>query len=123
MESNEKSVLFALISQTKGLGATVAVYPFESTLRKIISNPVDAKLAIYGLQKKNYIILTEKEGYDHLRDKPAKYPVYIVTDEGFQAALEIRKAEQEIIDKIESGFLDDIDLPDFLTGDIDNTED
>lgn len=123
MESNEKSVLFALISQTKGLGSTVAVYPFESTLRKIISNPVDAKLAIYGLQKKNYIILTEKDGYDHLRDKPAKYPVYIVTDEGFQAALEIRKAEQEIIDKIESGFLDDIDLPDFLTGNIDNTED
>lgn len=123
MESNEKSVLFALISQTKGLGSTVAVYPFESTLRKIISNPVDAKLAIYGLQKKNYIILTEKDGYDHLRDKPAKYPVYIVTDEGFQAALEIRKAEQEIIDKIESGFLDDIDLPDFLNDDIDNTED
>lgn len=123
MESNEKSVLFALISQTKGLGSTVAVYPFESTLRKIISNPVDAKLAIYGLQKKNYLVLTEKDGYDHLRDKPAKYPVYIVTDEGFQAALEIRKAEQEIIDKIESGFLDDIDLPDFLNDDIDNTED
>ncbi len=123
MESHEKSVLFALISQTKGLGSTVAVYPFESTLKKIISHPVDAKLAIYGLQKKNYIILTEKEGYDHLRDKPAKYPVYIVTDEGFQAALEIRKAEQEIVDKIESGFLDDIDLPDFLNNDIDNTED
>ena len=123
MESHEKSVLFALITQTKGLGSTVAVYPFESTLKKIISHPVDAKLAIYGLQKKNYIILTEKEGYDHLRDKPAKYPVYIVTDEGFQAALEIRKAEQEIVDKIESGFLDDIDLPDFLNNDIDNTED
>ena len=123
MDLNEKSVLFALISQTKGLGSTIAVYPFESTLKKIISNPVDAKLAIYGLQKKNYIILSEKDGYDHLRDKPAKYPVYIVTDEGFQAALEIRKAEQEIVDKIESGFLDDIDLPDFLNNDIDNTED
>ncbi len=117
MDNFEKSVLFALISQTKGLGSTVAVYPFESTLKRIISNPVDAKLAVYGLQKKNYIILTEKEGHDQLRDKPAKYPVYMVTDEGFQAALEIRKAEQDIIEKIESGSLDDIDLPDFLHDD------
>ena len=117
MDNFEKSVLFALISQSKGLGPSVAVYPFESTLKRIISNPVDAKLAVYGLQKKNYVILTEKEGHDQLRDKPAKYPVYMVTDEGFQAALEIRKAEQDIIEKIESGSLDDIDLPDFLDDD------
>jgi hypothetical protein len=117
MNNFEKTVLFALISESKGLGSTVAVYPFESTLKKIVSNPVDAKLAIFGLQKKNYIVLSEKDGFDHLRDKPAKYPVYIVTDEGFEAAQELRKTEQDIVDKIKSGLLDDIDLPDFLQKD------
>jgi hypothetical protein len=114
MNNLEKSVLFSLISESKGLGAGVAVYPFETTLRKIISNPVDAKLVIYSLQKLGYLTLSEKEGYDHLRDKAAMYPVYIVTEKGFEAALEIRKSEQYITDKIESGSLDDIDLPNFL---------
>jgi len=117
MNNHEQSVLFALISESKGLGAGVAVYPFESTLKKIIANPIDAKLVIYSLQKLGYITLSEKEGYDHLRDKQAMYPVYIVTEKGFEAALDIRKTEQYITGKIESGSLDDIDLPDFLLDD------
>ena len=117
MNNLEKNVLFALISESKGLGAGVAVYPFETTLRRITSNPVDAKLIIYSLQKLDYLTISEKEGYDHLRDKAAMYPVYIVTDKGFEAALEIRKTEQYINDKIDSGSLDDIDLPDFLLDD------
>jgi hypothetical protein len=117
MNNHEQSVLFALIAESKGLGAGVAVYPFESVLKKIIANPIDAKLVIYSLQKLGYVTLSEKEGYDHLRDKKAMYPVYIVTEQGFEAALEIRKTEQYITGKIESGSLDDINLPNFLQDD------
>lgn len=114
MNKQEQTVLFELISKSKGFGDAVAVYPFESTLKKLFEQPVDAKLSIYSLQKLGLIQLGEKAGFDELRKMPSLYPVYIVTTEGWETALKLRGEEWNIHEKIERDSLDDIELPDFL---------
>lgn len=123
MNSQEKSVLFALISESKGFGDGVAVYPFESTLKKLIPNSIDAKLTIYSLQQKEFITLGEKAGFDRMHKVPSMYPVYFVTTAGFEAALKAREEEIDINEKIQTGELDDIELPDFLDGESNHDDD
>jgi len=117
MSTEEEAVLFELIKKSKGLGDTVAVYPFESILKGLFDNLIDAKLAIYRLQKQGIIKLDEEAGYDDFRKKPSLYPVYIVTTEGWETALKLRGEEKTINDKIKRDSLDDIELPDFLNED------
>ena len=119
MNKQEQTVLFELIAKSKGLGDTVAVYPFEIVLKKLFDATVDAKLTIYNLQKQGYVQLEEKAGFDELRKKTSLYPVYIVTSDGWEAALKLRGEELTIYEKIEQDSLDDIELPDFLNDDED----
>ncbi|MFM8839487.1 MAG: hypothetical protein ACKOFB_00070 [bacterium] len=117
MNAKEQAVLFELISRSKGLGDSVAVYPFESVLKGLFDQMVDAKLTIFGLQKKGFIKIDEKAGFDEFRKRPSLYPVYIITTKGWEYALKARGEELKIKEKIEQESLDDIELPDFLSED------
>lgn len=95
LTNNERSVLLALIDKSMGIGQPIAVYPFESELRKLSLLNVDGRLAIMGLQDKKLITFEEKVGFDDLRGRKASYPVYTITTEGFKQGLSLRAAEIE----------------------------
>ena len=88
LAKNEKVVLFELVTESKGIGDSVAVYPFESNFRKLGIKEDDATLTIASLQERGFVSLGKEEGYDDLHNRKSFYPVYRVTKDGFKWALQ-----------------------------------
>ena len=79
----EQILLRELVSESKGLGDGVAVYPFKSNVRRIGMSSEAASTTIASLQERGFVVLEEEAGYDDLNDRPSAYPVYRVTKKGF----------------------------------------
>jgi hypothetical protein len=86
----EEAVLLALVAKSKGLGWGVAVHPFEDDIPKLGMEPIDANIAVAGLQQRGLVRLEERADWDKAAERPLLYPVYCVTTQGFKAALQAR---------------------------------
>lgn len=90
--SNEEQILLReLVGESKGIGDSVAVYPFESNIRKFGMTRENASLTIASLQNRGFVAMDEQAGHDDLRNKASMYPVYRVTKDGFRWALQNRR--------------------------------
>lgn len=92
LTSLQKSILLELITESNGVGDSVAVYPFiSSRIHRDRETPeVDVKLAISELQNIGLVLLQEKAGLDRMDNEVRFYPVYVVTVEGFRIGANIR---------------------------------
>lgn len=87
--SNEGKVLLKeLVAESKGIGDSVAVYPFESNIRRLGISMDSASITIASLQERGFVSLGEELGYNDLEKSETSYPVYRVTKEGFRWAIQ-----------------------------------
>lgn len=83
LSPDERAVLVALVAESHGIGDGVAVYPFESTVRKL-GMEGRSSVVIAALQDHDLVVLGEEMGYDRLEQRESPYPVYQVTPRGFR---------------------------------------
>jgi len=80
----ESSILKELISESKGIEDAVAVYPFQTNLKKLGLPKLESSSSIGSLQEKGFVKLDKEMGYDRLEERESDYPVYRVTSKGFR---------------------------------------
>jgi hypothetical protein len=90
LSTTEQALLLALVAECKGIGWGVSVYLFESVIRELGIDLVDANIAVAGLQQKELVRLEERAGWDKVEDRASLYPVYCVTSQGFTVTLQVR---------------------------------
>lgn len=84
LSEDGRRILEALVANSKGIGFGVAVYPFESVVRKLGMRDVKAGTAIAELQEHDFVELADEEGQSPLSGETTTYPVYRVTADGFR---------------------------------------
>ena len=82
LSDDERTILDALVAESKGIGFGVAVYPFESVLKDL---PIDRPSAVVAnLQERGFVEIGEEDGYNTMIGEFTKFPVYRVTAAGFR---------------------------------------
>lgn len=84
LSEDGRRILEALVANSKGIGFGVAVYPFESVVRKLGMRDVIAGTAIAELQEHDFVELADEEVQSPLSGETTTYPVYRVTADGFR---------------------------------------